>query len=130
MGIDRVELRRRNLIASAAMPYKTPNGPIYDSGDFATLLDRALFRRFDDVLRYPVPDAPARRRLIANVLGKFMGRQPNWKKLLSASGGLSHAEIDHACRDAIKEAILQDRKSVSSEALAKALRERRQTHQR
>jgi carbon-monoxide dehydrogenase large subunit len=42
MDIDRVELRRRNLIASAAMPYKTPNGPIYDSGDFATLLDRAL----------------------------------------------------------------------------------------
>jgi carbon-monoxide dehydrogenase large subunit len=42
MDIDRVELRRRNLIASAAMPYKTPNGPIYDSGDFETLLDRAL----------------------------------------------------------------------------------------
>jgi carbon-monoxide dehydrogenase large subunit len=42
MDIDRVELRRRNLIPSAAMPYKTPNGPIYDSGDFATLVDRAL----------------------------------------------------------------------------------------
>ena len=29
-------------IAPAAMPYKTPNGPIYDSGDFAALLDKAL----------------------------------------------------------------------------------------
>lgn len=42
MKIDRAELRRRNMIAPAAMPYKTPNGPIYDSGDFAALLDKAL----------------------------------------------------------------------------------------
>ena len=42
MRIDRAELRRRNMIAPAAMPYKTPNGPIYDSGDFATVLDTAL----------------------------------------------------------------------------------------
>jgi aerobic carbon-monoxide dehydrogenase large subunit len=42
MHIDRAELRRRNLIPSTAMPYRTPNGPVYDSGDFATLMDRAL----------------------------------------------------------------------------------------
>ncbi|MBO0739575.1 MAG: xanthine dehydrogenase family protein molybdopterin-binding subunit, partial [Alphaproteobacteria bacterium] len=34
MGIDRVELRRRNHISPAAMPYKAPNGTTYDSGDF------------------------------------------------------------------------------------------------
>jgi carbon-monoxide dehydrogenase large subunit len=42
MGIDRVELRRRNLIPPAAMPYRTPNGPIYDSGEFETVMDRTL----------------------------------------------------------------------------------------
>ncbi|HSE03552.1 MAG TPA: xanthine dehydrogenase family protein molybdopterin-binding subunit [Methylomirabilota bacterium] len=42
LGIDRVELRRRNLIAPAAMPYRTPNGPVYDSGEFETVMDRAL----------------------------------------------------------------------------------------
>jgi carbon-monoxide dehydrogenase large subunit len=42
MNIDRVELRRRNLIAPSAMPYKTPNGPIYDSGDFAAILNKAI----------------------------------------------------------------------------------------
>jgi len=41
-GIDRVELRRRNLIPAAAMPFHTPNGPIYDSGEFETIMDRAL----------------------------------------------------------------------------------------
>ena len=42
LGIDRVELRRRNFIPRAAMPYRTPNGPVYDSGEFETVMDRAL----------------------------------------------------------------------------------------
>ncbi len=42
LRLDRVELRRRNMIPASAMPYKTPNGPIYDSGEFATVLDKAL----------------------------------------------------------------------------------------
>jgi carbon-monoxide dehydrogenase large subunit len=42
LGLDRVELRRRNLIPPAAMPYRTPNGPIYDSGEFEAVMDRAL----------------------------------------------------------------------------------------
>jgi aerobic carbon-monoxide dehydrogenase large subunit len=42
MGIDRVELRRRNLIPPAAMPYRAPNGQVYDSGDFEAVLDKAL----------------------------------------------------------------------------------------
>ena len=42
MNIDRADLRRRNLIQPAAMPYRTPNGPIYDSGDFPAVLDKAL----------------------------------------------------------------------------------------
>jgi carbon-monoxide dehydrogenase large subunit len=42
IGIDRTELRRRNHIPPAAMPYKSPNGHTYDSGDFTTLLDKAL----------------------------------------------------------------------------------------
>jgi len=41
-GIDRVALRRRNLIPAGAMPYRTPNGPIYDSGEFETIMDQAL----------------------------------------------------------------------------------------
>src|SRR6185437_12285774 len=42
MGIDRVELRRRNHIPADAMPYKSPNGTTYDSGDFTNLLNKAV----------------------------------------------------------------------------------------
>ena len=41
-GIDRVTLRRRNFIPAAAMPYSTPVGPTYDTGDFVRLFDRVL----------------------------------------------------------------------------------------
>jgi aerobic carbon-monoxide dehydrogenase large subunit len=42
LGIDRAEIRRRNLIPSSAMPYKTPIGPTYDCGDFPRVFQRAL----------------------------------------------------------------------------------------
>jgi aerobic carbon-monoxide dehydrogenase large subunit len=42
LGLDRAEIRRRNLIPSAAMPYKTPIGPTYDCGDFPRIFARAL----------------------------------------------------------------------------------------
>ena len=41
-GIDRLELRRRNLIAPERVPYKTPVGTTYDSGDFPALFEAAL----------------------------------------------------------------------------------------
>jgi len=41
-GIERIELRRRNLIPKEAFPYKTPSGSTYDSGDPAGELDQAL----------------------------------------------------------------------------------------
>jgi carbon-monoxide dehydrogenase large subunit len=41
-GIDRIVLRRRNLIPADRMPYRTPVGATYDSGDFPAVFERAL----------------------------------------------------------------------------------------
>jgi len=42
LGLDPAELARRNLVPAAAMPYRTPSGALYDSGDYPACLDRAL----------------------------------------------------------------------------------------
>ncbi len=42
MGIDKVELRRRNHIQPDQMPYTAPSTMVYDSGDFPALLEEAL----------------------------------------------------------------------------------------
>jgi carbon-monoxide dehydrogenase large subunit len=65
LGMDRAEIRRRNLIPREAMPYKTPIGPTYDCGDFPRIFERALevsdYRRFED------------RKLASKRLGKLRG---------------------------------------------------------
>ena len=48
LGIDVVEMRRRNLIPADAFPYLSPGGRIYDSGDPPGLLDRLL-----EIVDYP-----------------------------------------------------------------------------
>jgi carbon-monoxide dehydrogenase large subunit len=40
-GLDRIEIRRRNLIPASAMPYRAPSGQTYDSGEFEIVLDKA-----------------------------------------------------------------------------------------
>jgi len=42
LNIDRIELRRRNMVPPSAMPHSTPVGKTYDSGDFQVVLDAAL----------------------------------------------------------------------------------------
>jgi carbon-monoxide dehydrogenase large subunit len=44
LGLDRVEVRRRNLIPPNAFPYETPTGAIYDSGNYPATLAKALER--------------------------------------------------------------------------------------
>lgn len=66
MGIDQLELRRRNHIPSEAMPYKSPNGTTYDSGDFTNLLNKAVV--LADWHDFPKRKAESRAR------GKLRGR--------------------------------------------------------
>ena len=42
LKLDRAEIRRRNLLTPADMPFKSACGPVYDSGDFRHMLERAL----------------------------------------------------------------------------------------
>ena len=42
LGIDRIELRKRNVIQPEQMPYKAPLGQVYDSGTFARNMELAL----------------------------------------------------------------------------------------
>ncbi len=51
LGMDRIELRKRNFIAKDQFPYLIPSGSTYDSGDFATVLDKAVEAvKFDELV--------------------------------------------------------------------------------
>ncbi len=42
LGVDRVELRRKNMLPESALPYQSPVGPYYDCGEFEKNLDMAI----------------------------------------------------------------------------------------
>jgi carbon-monoxide dehydrogenase large subunit len=65
LDVDRVELRRINMLPSAALPYQSPLGPYYDCGDFEKNLDMAL--KLADVAGF------AKRRDASRERGKLRG---------------------------------------------------------
>ena len=51
LGIDRLEIRRRNFIGADEFPYEIPSGTKYDSGDYDTVLDKAVaLSTYDDLM--------------------------------------------------------------------------------
>src|ERR1019366_2962722 len=65
-GIDRIELRRRNLIPREAFPYRVPAGAVvseYDSGDYRAALDQALAEADWDGFSAPPAEGSRRGRL-------------------------------------------------------------------
>ncbi len=52
LGLDPVELRRRNLLGPEQFPYRTPTGGYYDSGDYPAALDKAVrVAKYDELRR-------------------------------------------------------------------------------
>lgn len=89
------------------------------------LLDRALFRRFDAVIEYPLPTPAVARDVIKQRLAHLGTRGVSWKVVDEAAAGLSHGELTSAVDHAAKDAILSGRKQVTTATLVAALEERR-----
>ncbi|AAZ97645.1 putative ATPase [Thiobacillus denitrificans ATCC 25259] len=94
------------------------------------LLDHALFRRFDDVIRYTVPDEQLIVETLKTKLAGYKARRLAWKTLAKAASGLSHGDLTRACEDAIKDAILHDRPMLETADIRATLEERKATHDR
>jgi carbon-monoxide dehydrogenase large subunit len=67
LKLDRIELRRRNLIPQDWIPYRTPSGRLYDSGEFEVIMDKAL--RLADVSGFEARACADRKRGLLRGLG-------------------------------------------------------------
>jgi SpoVK/Ycf46/Vps4 family AAA+-type ATPase len=92
-----------------------------------SILDRALFRRFDDIVRYMLPTSDeAKSALKAKIAGAKFATPIQWTKLASRAKGLSYADIARAAEDALKHALIEKR-SLTNNDLLTALAERYMT---
>jgi carbon-monoxide dehydrogenase large subunit len=88
LGIDPAELRRRNMVAPSAMPYTTPVGKIYDSGEFERILDIALAKF--DWAHFPA------RRAASEARGRKRGIGMSYYLEATGGGPVERAEIRFA----------------------------------
>lgn len=92
-------------------------------------LDHALFRRFDDVIRYQLPSAEEIIKLFSTRLRPYVSQNFSWKKLPTIAEGLSNAEITLAANDAIKEMLIHDHHSITITMLKQAIEDRKSISQ-
>jgi carbon-monoxide dehydrogenase large subunit len=84
LGFDPIELRRKNLVTRAEMPYTNPLGITYDSGDYPKSMDMAL-----ELFDWNGFDARARQ---ANARGVRLGR--GFASYVESSIGAPHERVD------------------------------------
>jgi SpoVK/Ycf46/Vps4 family AAA+-type ATPase len=89
------------------------------------ILDRALFRRFDDVIEYDLPDKARIVETLKVKLGAFATPKIQWPKVAAAAQGLNFADITRACEDAIKDAIIHERTAVTHSEIIHAVADRK-----
>jgi SpoVK/Ycf46/Vps4 family AAA+-type ATPase len=94
----------------------------------AEILDRALIRRFDDVLTYEMPTKETVAATLRRVLATFPTKGFKWERLADEAVGLSYADVVRACEDAAKDMVLTGRETLSVDEIVQALRDRKLAH--
>lgn len=103
----------------------TSNSIIIAATNIPNALDPALFRRFDEIIKYPLPsndDIVA--AIKKNTKGYTFNTRVNYKKIASMVSGINYSDIAKACQATIKEKILTESPSLHIDFLVEALKNR------
>jgi SpoVK/Ycf46/Vps4 family AAA+-type ATPase len=91
------------------------------------LLDSALWRRFDEIVFFGMPDELMIRELIIRNLRQIsVTPAVRTEQIASSLVGMSHADVERVCLDAIKTAILENGGAVDAQILASAVTRQRE----
>ncbi|WP_213989738.1 ATP-binding protein [Sodalis sp. dw_96] len=88
------------------------------------MLDSALFRRFDGIIKYNNPSAEQAKEAIMNRLSLFNAKNLAWDDICKVADGSSYADIAKACDDVAKDSILL-KTEINNESIIKAIENRK-----
>ncbi len=88
------------------------------------ILDPALFRRFDDILLYELPDRLQIALLLRRRLSSASVKRIRWRSLAEFAAGLSYAEVARAANEVLKDALIHERHLVREADIRVMLKER------
>lgn len=123
-GNDVGEARRILNSFLIFLEQSSPESLVVAATNHRAILDKALFRRFDLVLTYKLPNAAQVGPVIRGRLGS-MAEGLRWSSITEAAEGLSHADLVNAAETAAKSALMRGDVQVSAADLVAALYERR-----
>ena len=101
------------------------NSIIIAATNHGHLLDRALYRRFDDLIELGLPDPELAEQAFRERLSSQGNKRIRFDKLAAAASGLSFAEITRVCEESIKGMLLRDKRSLSVGEVLQVISERR-----
>jgi len=88
-------------------------------------LDTALFRRFDEVIKYPLPNkAQIKEAIKKNMRAYSFDSKPNYDELGVLAQGMNYSQIAKACNEIIKKMILNNTPNLELESLKLSLKKR------
>ena len=90
-----------------------------------SILDPALFRRFDDVLEYDLPDTLQIAGLLETRLRGVAVAGTRWRDLADLAAGLSYAEVTHASNEVLKAALICERGQVCEDEIKTMISKRK-----
>lgn len=102
----------------------SPESVLVAATNHRSILDKALFRRFDAVLTYGLPDARQASSVMRARLGS-LAKGIRWKLVANQAAGLSHADLVKAAESAAKSALMRGESVVTVEDISLALDVRR-----
>ena len=94
------------------------------------VLDRALFRRFDDILQFDLPDERQIAKLLKMRLGAAASQDIAWSELAGRAVGLSFADIARAANDVLKDALVGQRDKIHEDEIRVVIDELRVVNSR
>ncbi len=117
----------RRVLNSFLQFLENDDGPslIVAATNHPELLDKALYRRFDDVISYDLPDPSVVQGILEARLATFDLKPIEWAPVLESAAHLSQAEVTRAADEAAKVAVLDGHDGVTTATLLTALTERR-----
>jgi SpoVK/Ycf46/Vps4 family AAA+-type ATPase len=89
------------------------------------MLDDALWRRFDEIVRFDLPGQRERLAQLHQFLAGFEHREPDLRRLAGDTDGLTGSDLERVAVDAAKDAVLAGRKNVDLDDLMASLRRQR-----
>jgi SpoVK/Ycf46/Vps4 family AAA+-type ATPase len=124
MSNDVGEIRRVVNSFLQMVEQDTSDSVIIAATNHPKILDRALFRRFDDIVQFDLPKAAQIGvALKAKIAGSKHSSKISWAKLSAQARGLSYADLTRAAEDALKQALIE-RRAVTQADISSALTER------